>query len=190
MKLTWRDCTCFIVGVVVGIVVWNVVRSWPTIKDDFFKVTLFQCLQILVAVFVGSVISYWVGALGRQKTRSVAICDEILDALHMKLMASCDTSVDYMKAPQREKERSVLWALKSLSINISLLEKVQKKHKVQWGNILPRLKAEYRNIKGTVTGGTFGSDDARFEAAHFDEVERARSAMSECLISAKFTLPM
>jgi hypothetical protein len=165
-----------------------ILSKWEFIKDDFFKITLYQCLHIFTILLVGSALSFWVHWATNCRNRIYEIYSSLLDELSTKLNSAHHTCKDYVGDPKKSKEGAVLWSLKSLSSHISLIREINQKKSYISTALIITMEDELKSFRLLITGGKFGSTSNAFPADAADNLERVYGSISSCLLNAKISV--
>lgn len=180
-----------VIGLIVGVLGMLVLSQWALVAPAFFQINIVQCLQLLVTLVVGTVLSLWVQAISGNRARLMRVYESLLDAIECKLGEAYDECGSYMRGTQKTKakQRDVVAKLKVLSFRISLCEKADvAKGGRQIRSMATSLKQQYQSMKSTVTGGTFGRADSTYTAEEIAAVDKAHEEMTGCLLNARLTL--
>ena len=177
---------CIATGIFLGVAGCVAYYTFTASATAIVAVPLGQFLQVFVSVFAGSVLSLWVHRRATAHDRLRDISVRVLESIETRLAAAYETASDYMRTPVKNKEPAVNTTLKSLSVFISLLDKVDtRKTGVDLKNTLEFLKTEFLKFKASITGGTFGSKNNKVSETQVAEMESSYSAMSRQLLEAK-----
>ncbi len=186
---TVRASVFALVGFLLGMIAISVSVMWTSVSEDFFKITLVQCLQLTVMVFLGAYVGYWVNVIFNRQARTVALCDGLLETVQLKLTEAVDLSLTHMRKPAKDGEIQVLTRLRVLSFHITILEKAAATHsRLPIVRTVSLLKQEYFDLKSTVTGGTFGSKERRYDSGLLQRVEGIGDKAAGFIIQARFEL--
>lgn len=180
---------CSAVGFFLGVISSSILIHWPSVRPDFFNITLVQCLQLFVTVFVGSMLSLWVHLLTSRKARCTIICDDLIDSIQAKQTEAYDVIIEYMRSPAKVKQKAVTMTLKALSCRISLLDGLcRKRPDICRTETVQIMKETYQRFKSTVTGGTFGSVNNKYKPDQFGAIDVAYQQMLDTLLDARLNL--
>lgn len=167
------NITAISIAIIIGMLASYLLALWNVAKVDFFKFRLIEILTILVMLFIGWAVAYWVAlssnAIAKRKELGLQLITEAIELSR----GQKDITISFTKESDQENGKLVLSGFRKLSNKLNAIDKICKA--IDQKLSAEKLNKTFKDLKegfgdNYLTG--FSEKETNLLAKNFDSFEK------------------
>lgn len=176
-----------IIGIIVGIISFILIKHFDLVKDDFFDITLTSIIELISYILIVTFLSYMLGNKLSKDEQKRQIVSDLLDDIRNIIQSEENTIEELITKYDHKSKQKLLLRLRTISNKLEALKQVSKKSKLNIEEYLNRIDKEFYSLKEIITGDEW-SDKLEYSNNDFPKINRSQQNIIKDIDSAKINI--